>query len=115
MSTKRFVSIIITAIMVFVAVVASVAFATAEEQHGTVIIVYFDNQETYVVEYNNGESDYYTFRGDLVPGDEVSIDGDEVKLVSQSNWDYVSRYKEGEEVAWYLYTRDLIKDIEEQP
>ena len=93
------------------AVVLPLHGAMAEERHCQVVIVYYD-EDVFVVEYDDGQRDIYDDRGDLVPGDEVTVDGDDVKLYKQSTWLWFDYTYYDDVLASFLYPEDA-KEVAE--
>lgn len=100
------------AIIATIIMVAVLPTALGESRHGTVVVVVYD-EDTFIVEYDDGNRDLYDDRGDLVPGDEVFVDGDDIKLGQQSDWVWFDLAVDGEPVASFLYPEDaqMVKEL----
>ena len=94
---KKLISLVVALVLVLS---LSASFADV-----TVVIVFYDD-DTFIVEDEEGNRDLYDDRGDLVPGDKLEISGDKIRLVSQSNWDFFDKIQEGDPVASFLYPED---------
>ena len=94
---KKLISLVVALVLVL-----SLSAAFAE---WTVVIVFYED-DTFIVEDAEGNREIYDDRGDLVPGDKLEIFGDEIKLTSQSNWDYFDKLQKGDPVASFLYPED---------
>ena len=74
------------------------------EEVGVVTIVFYQD-DTYIVDFSS-ENNLFSERGDLMPGDVVSWDGESLTLVSQGNGIWYEIVDDGDPVAAFLYPED---------
>ena len=104
--------IIVAAGLLLAAALTLHGVARADAKRGLIVAVFYE-EDTFIVEYDDGNRDLYDDRGDLVPGDEIFVDGDDVKLGAQSDWVWFDYCLDGEPVASFLYPEDaqFVKEL----
>lgn len=100
--------VVLTIILMFVFL--PTALGEGEE---CVIVIANYCDDTFIVQYADGERDIYDERGDLVAGDVICINGDDIALVGYDYSHYWAAIVGEEEVASFLYCEDAIIFAEE--
>lgn len=77
---------------------------TNGEEVGVVSVVFYEN-DACIIDFSS-ENDLFSERGDLMPGDVVSWDGENLTLVSQGDEPWYEIVDEGDPIAAFLYPED---------
>ena len=82
-----------------------VLFGLANAEEIGVVSIVFYQDDACIVDFDS-ENDLFSDRGDLMPGDTVSWDGESLTLVSQGDETWYEIMDKGEPVAAFLYPED---------
>ena len=88
------------------AFIAIIVMAAVSGCFGETVIAVFYEDDTFIVEDEEGNLNLYEDRGDLVPGDIIEIKDGDIKLVSQTNWVWFDFAIEEQRIASFLYAED---------
>lgn len=100
--------VVLTMILMFI----FLPTALGEGEKCVVVVANYCN-DTFIVQHADGERDIYDQREDLVAGDVICIDGDDIELVGYDYSHYWAAIVGEEEVASFLYCKDAIIFAEE--